>query len=79
MTRLRLVPFNEDVYRVLDEAGTQVGNLKRIGEIWKLKAIGHDAEGRLVPGGGPLTGRHNAVFAAPDERELNLRLLGGPP
>lgn len=78
MSGLRLVPFNDAVYRVLTATGEQVGNLKRIGEVWKFKAIGHDAEGRVIPGGGPLTACHNAVFAVPDERELTVRLLGVP-
>ncbi len=81
MKALRLARFNDAVYRVFCDTGEHVGNLKRIGrpgteDVWKFKAIGHDAEGRVIPGGGPLTDRHDTVFPAPDERELNVRLLG---
>jgi hypothetical protein len=89
MRTLRLVRFNDAVYRVLCDRGEHVGNLKwiggkgigwiggkGIGGVWKFKAIGYDAEGRVIPGGGPLTDRHDTVFTAPDERELCVRLLG---
>ncbi len=76
MRTLRLVRFNDAVYRVLCDRGEHVGNLKWIRGRWKFKAIGHDAEGRMIPGGGPLTDRHDTVFTAPDERDLNVRLLG---
>ena len=52
-------------------AGLHVGNLKLIGGVWKFKAIGYDAEGQVVPGGGPLTDKHNAVFPTLDEAEIN--------
>ena len=86
MKALRLVRFNDAVYRVLCDRGEHVGNLKWIGGkwikgkgmrgVWKFKAIGHDAEGRVIPGGGPLTDRHDTVFTAPDEHDLSVRLLG---
>ena len=81
MRTLRLVRFNDAVYRVLCDRGEHVGNLKWIkgkdmAGVWKFKAIGHDAEGRVIPGGGPLTDRHDTVFIAPDERDLSVRLLG---
>jgi hypothetical protein len=76
MRTLRLVRFNDAVYRVLCDRGEHVGNLKSIAGVWKFKAIGHDAEGRVIPGGGPLTDRHDTVFTAPDERDLCVRLLG---
>ena len=60
---------------MLDEQGRQVGNLKLIGGRWKFKAIGHDAQGQLVPGGGPLTGRHNTTFDQLDIAEISARLL----
>ncbi|MGH8590507.1 MAG: hypothetical protein ACREXX_14585 [Gammaproteobacteria bacterium] len=73
--------LNDAVYRVLCDRGEHVGNLKWIGGkehggVWKFKAIGHDAEGRVIPGGGPLTDRHDTVFTSPDERDLCVRLLG---
>jgi len=81
MRTLRLVRFNDAVYRVLCDRGEHVGNLKWIKRkdmagVWKFKAIGHDAEGRVIPGGGPLTDRHDTVFTAPDERDVCVRLLG---
>jgi hypothetical protein len=71
---LTLKPVNADVVGVYSAQGLHVGNLKRIGAIWKFKAIGYDAAGGVEPGGGPLTDRHNTVFAAPDATEVSLRL-----
>ena len=53
--------------RVLDAAGHPVGNLKWIGGVWKFKAIGQDSSGAVIPGGGPLTDRHNTVFSSLDQ------------
>lgn len=64
---LTLSRVNDGVYRVLAGTGLHVGNLKRIGGQWKFKAIGYGAGGEVIPGGGPLTDRHNTSFAAPDE------------
>jgi hypothetical protein len=61
--------------RVLDAMGCHVGNLKWIGGVWKFKAIGYDASGAVIPGGGPLTDRHNTVFASLDVAQIN-RVLG---
>lgn len=41
--------------RVEDATGQHVGNLNWIRGVWKFKAIGHDASGAVIPGGGPLT------------------------
>ena len=76
MTAQMLAPFslqtvNADIYSVHAAHGLHVGNLKRIGAVWKFKAIGYDADGGLEPGGGPLTDRHNAVFSAPDANAIN--------
>ena len=60
---------------MLNDTGQHVGNLKLIGVAWKFKAIGYDASGQVIPGGGPLTDRHNTSFAALDEAEIN-RVLG---
>lgn len=68
--------MNDLVYRVLTPAGEHVGNLKRIGGVWKFKAIGVDADGSVVPGGGPLTDQHNMSFITPNEAEVSARLLG---
>ncbi len=62
------------VCRVLTSAGLHVGNLKLIGGVWKFKAIGYDASGQIIPGGGPLTDRHNTPFAALDEAQVNAVL-----
>ena len=78
MNQLRLYsvqPVNPGICRVQTSAGQHVGNLKLIGSVWKLKAIGFDASGQVIPGGGPLTDRHNTSFAALDEDEIN-RVLG---
>ena len=70
MTALTLRAVNADVHSVHFADGTHVGNLKRIDTVWKFKAIGYEADGGIVPGGGPLTDKHNAEFAAPDEVTL---------
>ena len=72
---LSLHPVNAGVFAVHDAAGLHVGNLKRIGAVWKFKAVGYTAAGESVPGGGPLTQRHNTVFEQPDAAELSARLL----
>ncbi|MDO8718328.1 MAG: hypothetical protein Q7K20_05005 [Polaromonas sp.] len=75
MNPLTLYRTNDQVVRVLDSQGQCVGNLKRIGAVWKFKALGHDADGHLVPGGGPLTGRHNMTFSVLDEALVSAALL----
>jgi hypothetical protein len=77
MSGLRLGPAAGGACPVLDAQGRQVGNLKLIGGRWKFKAIGHDAQGQLIPGGGPLTDRHNSLFDRLDAAEISARLLGG--
>lgn len=74
MTALTLAPENANVYRVHTQGGVHVGNLKRIGAIWKFKAIGYGAAGDVLPGGGPLTHHHNAVFDCPDAQAVSQRL-----
>lgn len=74
MTGLKLLPWNAVVYRVVTDQGEHVGNLKRVGAVWKFKAIGYDAQGDVLPGGGPLTHRHNAIFDSLDEAEVNAGL-----
>ena len=54
--------------------GAHVGNLKRVGAMWKFKAVGYDETGAVEPGGGPLTEQHNMVFAQPDAAEVSARL-----
>jgi hypothetical protein len=73
---LSLLALSDGVYEVADAGGQRLGRLKRIGAVWKFKAIGHGPGGELEPGGGPLTGRHNLVFEQPDAVLLSERLLG---
>ena len=74
---LSLHPVNAGVFAVYAAAGLHVGNLKRIGAVWKFKAVGSTARGETVPGGGPLTERHNMVFERPDAAEVSAGLLAG--
>ena len=74
---LSLRPVTEGVFAVLAANGQPVGNLKRIGAVWKFKAVGSTAQGDTVPGGGPLTERHNTVFERPDAAEVSAGLLTG--
>ena len=79
MTDLQLHRVNDNVYAVLTADGAHVGNLKRIGAVWKFKAVGYDDTGGVVPGGGPLTDRHNTQLSAPEVGELNAKLGGHAP
>ena len=72
---LTLTPVNANVYSVHLADGAHVGNLKRIGAVWKFKAVGYDETGAIEPGGGPLTNQHNKVFAQPDAAGVSARLL----
>ena len=74
MFKLTLSRSNEHVYRVLVDQGQHVGNLKLINGVWKFKAIGYDPNGDVIPGGGPLTARHNTTFAALDEALISATL-----
>lgn len=71
---LTLQPVNADVQRVHLDGGAHVGNLKRVGGIWKFKAIGYDSDGSVIPGGGPFTDRHNTTLAEPDAQVLGAAL-----
>lgn len=66
MPLFELTRINDGAYQVRDAQGLHVGNLKRIGAQWKFKAVGYTAQGAVIPGGGPLTDRHNTAFAEPD-------------
>ena len=74
MTTLTLTAVNGNVHSVHLADGSHVGNLKRIGALWKFKAVGYDNTGGVVPGGGPFTSQHNTPFAAPDVAEIKARL-----
>ena len=75
MPELRVSRINEGVWQVLDASGLHVGNLKLIGGLWKFKAIGHGEHGELIPGGGPLTARHNVTFSRIDAAEISAVLM----
>ena len=74
MNKLTLNRLNNHVYLVLSDQDEHVGNLKFINGIWKFKAIGYEQNGDVIPGGGPLTDRHNATFVAPDEALISAKL-----
>lgn len=74
MAALTLTFVNANVHSVHLPDGSHVGNLKRIGSTWKFKAIGYDAAGNVLPGGGPFTEQHNTVCAAADAAELSAKL-----
>lgn len=71
---LTLSKTNDGVYRVLAGTGDHIGNLKLIGGQWKFKAVGYGSQGEVIPGGGPLTDRHNTTFAALDESVIAAAL-----
>ena len=71
---LSLKEVNANVHSVHLADGSHVGNLKRIGAVWKFKAVGYDDAGGVEPGGGSLTDWHNTVLAAPSLAELHARL-----
>ena len=72
--QLKLELQSPGICRVVTGAGLHVGNLKSIGGVWKFKAIGYDAAGQVVPGGGLLTEKHNMTFAALDQAQVNAVL-----
>jgi len=71
---LTLTCVNANVHSVHLADGAHVGNLKRIGAVWKFKAVGYDACGAVEPGGGPLTDQHNCLFEQPDAAQVNALL-----
>ena len=75
MHKLTLSKINDVAYQLLDAQGKHVGNLKLINAVWKFKAIGYDPKGDVIPGGGPLTDRHNMTFVDLDLAVLADRLL----
>lgn len=72
---LALHQVNEGVYRVLSGQGEHLGNLKLIQSRWKFKAVGYGVNGEVIPGGGPLTGRHNTGFDTLDLAAISAALL----
>ena len=74
MRKLTLSKINDRVYRILADQAEHVGNLKFINGMWKFKAIGYDKDRNVIPGGGPLTDRHNTTIGALDEALINAKL-----
>ena len=72
---MKLVNINPSVVQVQADDATPLGHLKHINGLWKFKALGYDDQGDLVPGGGPLTGVHNAVFETLDPTAIAVRLF----
>ena len=75
MNKLTLSRSTDLVYRVLLDQRDHVGNLKFINGVWKFKAIGYDQKGAVIPGGGPLTDRHNTTFTTFDEVVIGAKLV----
>lgn len=73
MLRLSLRPVNDGVVAVLLEGDQPGGHLKRMGGVWKFKAMGWE-NGDLIPGGGPLTGQHNRCFDCLEDAAAWARL-----
>ena len=73
---LQMLPVNAEVVAVHAATGAHVGSLKKLGGVWKFKAMGYGADGSMEPGHGPLTDQHNMAFATPDAAEVSARLLG---
>jgi hypothetical protein len=67
MTTPLLQPVNDGVCALMDPTGLHVGNFKWIQGQWKFKAIGYGPAGQVLPGGGPLTDRHNVCLNQLDE------------
>lgn len=78
MTLLALNAINSNVFSIHLPDGLHIGNLKRIGGVWKFKAVGYDATGAVEPGGGPFTHTHNVTVAVPDAASVSTALGYGP-
>lgn len=74
---LTLTVFNANVHSVHLADGTHVGNLKRVGNLWKFKAVGYDITGAVEPGGGPLTHQHNTTIPEPQAAALSAAFGAG--
>jgi hypothetical protein len=71
---LTLKRLNDQVFSVNTPDGEHVGNLKRVGGVWKFKAVGYGESGEVMPGHGPLTDQHNLAFAVWDEALICAQL-----
>ena len=75
MTPFTLKPLNAGTCQLLDAHGQHVGYLKLINALWKFKAVGYGPQGEVIPGGGPLTDRHNTTFVRLDAAEIEAELV----
>lgn len=75
MTDIALIKINDGIYELHDPAGLHVGNFKWINGQWKFKAIGYGPSGELLPGGGPLTDRHNTPFTQLDTAQIKAQFF----
>jgi hypothetical protein len=73
---MHIQKINEGVCALYDDAGLHVGQFKWIQGQWKFKAIGYGPHDQVVPGGGPLSERHNMTFAQLDESEIRAQFFG---
>jgi hypothetical protein len=73
---MHIEKINEGVCALYDPAGLHVGHFKWIQGQWKFKAVGYGPHNQLLPGGGPLTARHNSTFAQLDETEIRTHFFG---
>jgi hypothetical protein len=58
------------MYALHDLSRSHVGHFKWINGLWKFKAVGYGPLGQVMPGGGPLTDRHNTTFDQLDEAQI---------
>ncbi len=65
-----LTRIHEGVFALNDGSGQHVGYFKWIQGQWKFKAVGYGPSGQVIPGGGPLTERHNTTMAQLDEAQI---------
>lgn len=72
---LKLRPINDGAQFVITAQGVVIGQIKRINGTWKFKALWLDEDGDWVPGGGPLTDRHNATLDSTKAQDWQARLL----
>lgn len=72
---LQLRPINDGAQFVTSVNGVILGQIKRINGTWKFKALWLDEEGDWVPGGGPLTDRHNVTLDSTVAQDWQALLL----
>ena len=72
---MQLVPINAAVVSVHTADGAHVGSLKLVGGVWKFKAMGYDAAGRMEPGHGPLTEQHKTIHQARKTKTISKSRL----